>query len=407
MSELDVQLQQSVRQRKLADLLRGIAEKSAPEDLPGRMISGHYVAPSWAQSLNNVLVPQVDYMRARQAEQQALDKETAFNTAQGQAVQQWQSALPQARAAVAERQGPVDPNNPQELAPIDAQPLTTGQVLRHTLMGMNIPGNEKAAELYNRGALADIAREDNQAAIAAEREATRAATLERLREQLASKAEEMRMRMEDRALDRASREQMARDRNAILAQIAQLNAEMKKYATDAKSATDKAKAEAAKGKLSSKEQSELDDYDATLKTLDDGIAMLEKSSGKGTGWTAGVVQNVVPGGASVVNKMRDKETNDAIQFVTYITDEIRHGRFGSALTATEKASAMQYLPGEYDDKDQILSKAKNLKELLSRNHSRLKEKAGMSEVAPTPANNEEKVVNGVTYTKINGQWYQK
>ena len=39
-------------------------------------------------------------------------------------------------------------------------------------------------------------------------------------------------------------------------------------------------------------------------------------------------------GQSVVSNFRDEKTNSAIQQITYTTDEIRHGRFGAALTAT-------------------------------------------------------------------------
>jgi hypothetical protein len=72
-------------------------------------------------------------------------------------------------------------------------------------------------------------------------------------------------------------------------------------------------------------------------------------SDKGTGWVAGLAQEKLPGGETLVSKMRDPLVKAAVSQLTYVTDAIRHDRFGSALTVTEKASAAQYLPSPYDD----------------------------------------------------------
>lgn len=103
---------------------------------------------------------------------------------------------------------------------------------------------------------------------------------------------------------------------------------------------------------------------------------LRTASGGGTGWVAGMVQEKLPGGEALVGKMRDDPTKNAIQQMTYVTDAIRHARFGSALTATEKASAHQYLPSPYDDHAALIRKAEGLQDLIRENNRRIRQEFG-------------------------------
>jgi hypothetical protein len=223
------------RQRKLADMLRAKAEATSNyQERPGQMVSGHYVAPSWSQNLSSIINPMMQRQRATAEEDKAAQQEGVYNQAVDAARQKWQSALPQAVAAKAEQQGPVDPANPTELNAAPAQPVTTGRILQHTLAGLDIPGNERAAGVYNQGALADLAREDTQAARKEDLAANNAAKLVQAQEQRAARLEEIRVRNEDRGLDRASREQMAREARALTAQIAQGNQELRRLAIEAK-----------------------------------------------------------------------------------------------------------------------------------------------------------------------------
>jgi hypothetical protein len=107
---------------------------------------------------------------------------------------------------------------------------------------MNIPGNEKAAELYNRGALADLAREDQQVARKEETQARIAADVQRRQDDAARRLEELRVRLEDRALDRASREQMARESLALRGEIARGNQELQKLGIQTRKEIAEAKA---------------------------------------------------------------------------------------------------------------------------------------------------------------------
>lgn len=163
MDDLVTQQFNAARQRKLADLLRAKAE-GTPNYTPneGRMVAGRYLAPSWSQNLSSLINPMMQQRRAGEQEALANEQESAYNQATQQARQQWQSQLPQAIAAKAaqhtlpeDQEGPSIPEQP-------AQPVSTAQIFKHALAGGNIPGNEKAAELYMKGAMSDQAREDTQ-----------------------------------------------------------------------------------------------------------------------------------------------------------------------------------------------------------------------------------------------------
>jgi len=155
--------QQLLRQRRLADLLRAQAEQQASyTQNPGRMVSGHYVAPSWSQNLAGVVAPIMQRGYAQQQEGLANQQEQAYGTAVNQARQQWQSALPQTTAGRPELQGPQDIGGSPELAAVPPALPTREAVLRATMAGLEIPGNERAAGLYNAGMSAEIDREDRQ-----------------------------------------------------------------------------------------------------------------------------------------------------------------------------------------------------------------------------------------------------
>jgi hypothetical protein len=91
------ELQDVSRQRKLADLLMA----QGAQQPQGQMISGHYVAPSWAQQLNpmaNILASQAIGSRADTQEQQLAQ---ALRGKQAQVMQAWQEAkTPQEKFAI-------------------------------------------------------------------------------------------------------------------------------------------------------------------------------------------------------------------------------------------------------------------------------------------------------------------
>lgn len=229
--DFTTQQQMVLRQRRLADMLRAQAEQeSAYQERPGQMISGRYVGPSWAQNLSNLVGPMANRSRATAAEQAALQQEQAYGSAVDQARQQWQSALPQTIAGHPELQGPQAEGGSPELAAVPTQLPDRGAILKATLAGMNIPGNEKAAALWERGMSADLEREDKQKELAMlqqERlQQQRTLQMERLQAQESQLREKLAQQERDKVRDNETK--LAH--HQVLLQMAQLRADAQRDA---------------------------------------------------------------------------------------------------------------------------------------------------------------------------------
>lgn len=310
------------RQAMLAQLMR--QQQTTPNMPQGQMVSGHYVAPSWSQNLAAALQPFMGRM-AIDREQQGLEADTAeYNAADRRAAIEHAMSRPQGTPA--QFTLPDDQAGPS----IPAQQPTTQEMTAWAQSGANIPSRKDvvAKIMEDLEVKAPIRQEDQafkdkelQARLAETRYGTDALNATRKAQVEATHDLEAQRRIDaaERAKDSALTRQLI-----LQGQIA---------AAGAREAAAGAKA----FKLSDKARADLDAFEASNNGLANAITALDKASDKGTGWVAGVVSNTVPGGASLVNKYRDKATNDAIQQTTYWTDEIRHGRFGTALTATEKA----------------------------------------------------------------------
>lgn len=320
-------ISQAERQRKMAELLRARSLQPGPQgSMTGSGGYNHYVAPSIFQQMQ----PLANTLAANYQDKQATESEGESNRLIQNARQQWQSRLPQAVAAQAEQAGPVDPNNPQELEAQPGNPLTTGRILHHTLAGMEIPGNEKAAEIYNRGALSDLAREDTQTARREDLAANMAARLAQQRDATAARLEELKMRLEDRGLDRASREQMAREQRALTAQLDAGNKEIRRMAIEAKTqaAADKAKATGSKP-VPQKVVQELSEASERADALEE----IEKNYKPEFSGASGAAKNVAGTWIPGVNSDSAnwwKEYNNRASLAE------RHAMFGTALSAGER-----------------------------------------------------------------------
>jgi len=170
---------------------------------------------------------------------------------------------------------------------------------------------------------------------------------------------------------------------ALQSQIAAQSSADRRYAVDVGHGDRQAALGAKAGKLTAKEQSDLDAHTAMQTGLANAITSLQGLKGGGvTSYLQGLVQEKLPGGETIVSGHRDPQLNAAIQQLTYVTDAIRHDRFGSALTNTEKASAAQYLPSPYDSPPRMLEKARGLQKLVDDNNQRLVAKGMQPEGMP-------------------------
>jgi hypothetical protein len=402
---LETRKKQLERQR--AELLaqaKAARELAAP--IEGQMVSGHYVPNHWSAYLQQPaagLANAVSQGMADRDERVAAEEEASAASAH-------MANMPSARTR--EVPGPTESGDPLMQT---TQP-TREEKIKWAQQGMGIPSLRQTLQKAMEDQLInEPEREEARAFRASESAAQRSQVRELRLTQLEQEAQRQRERLEDRGLDRQSRDDLARRHEETLRAIAQLTADSRRdvanISADARSGKSKP--------LSDKARADLDAYDASKAGLDQAISSLDQANDKGTGWGWGVISEKVPGGQAIVSGRRDKATKDAVQQLTYWTDAIRHDRFGSALTAGEKASAAQYLPSEYDSLDELKRKAVGIRSLLDLNHSRLKtqganvdarDTGGASGSWGTPTQTTPtatKTINGKTYVKRNGQWYEQ
>lgn len=218
---------QIARQKALVEQLRGSQQEI--DENNGRMVGRYFVRqPMLSQAVSGLVGG-----LTTQRQQGVDDLETQKRRQVQDAQQQWVSQLPQAVAGQKEQQGPQAQGGSPELAAIPAQPVTTAQILKHTLAGMQIPGNEKTATTYNAGAIGDLQREDTQAFRSFEANATRESAETLKREQIAANNEiqrqilaqreaDSRQRSADMRLSIQQRAGAASEANETRRQIAQL-----------------------------------------------------------------------------------------------------------------------------------------------------------------------------------------
>lgn len=331
------------KQRRIADELRKRAMAAGPE---GQMVSGHYVAPSWTQQI----APLVNAGLSAYADKRATKAEEASNQAINAAKQQWQSALPQAVAQQTQpfmAEGIDGPENIPGTSTItqQAQPLTTGRILKHTLAGLDIPGNEKAAALYNAGALADLTREDNQQARKEDRAAATLAAAQKTQQELEYKREALAQQATLAGNNEALRRDLAEQSNALARQIAaatdatrraqiDLQRELGHARIDAQKERDKAEAKKdAEGKP-------LSVNDLTkLQGIASGVQASERFRDTFQDSYSGPFQEAARFAGTYVPGATENAKATSTWWNDYQghKNKTRHELFGSALTATEKA----------------------------------------------------------------------
>lgn len=316
----DFQTQQEAiaRQRAMADMLRKVAmSQQQPE---GRMVGKTYVKPHWAEYLPGLL----DKIQAGYAENQATSAEKAYGGQVNQAKQQWQSAIPQAIAA--QRDPPQDiAGNMVQGPSYGGQPVTTDQILKHTMAGMTIPGNQQAAAVYNQGALGELNREDTQAA-----------RRENLQGQLEAHKRELESKLEDKALSREQEAALRREHDAVLLQMSENSREAREYAADQAREARMVASKAAKASkpLAHLVHKDLSERDATASAMQDLKSSFKPEYAGVGGFFRDKAGSWIPGGTTETAEWW-KNYRKNVQLIE------RHASFGGTLTPNEQASWRQ------------------------------------------------------------------
>ena len=344
----DFQSQQATlqQQQQLAAMLRKRADQA--QQPQGQMVGGQYIPPHFLQQL----LPMFQQAQAGYAQSQADDQERQFSRGANSAAQSWQSQLPQAIAAQPEQFGPPEEGGSPELAAQSAQMPDRGSILKATLAGMQIPGNEKAALLWNKGMGEDLAREDAQTERRGNLTQTLLAQKQIAAEKATERAEDSKRRSEDTRLSIEQRREAAAEAAAA-----------RRYAAELAQQVGLARAEAAGTKpakpLPSTQANAWIANGSAVKNLDLALNLVAKNPKAFGG------QNYL---GDEIQQRLDPKGVDARAKVADISSLKIHDRSGAAVTVGEQPRLKPFIPNSTDTPDTIRKKLTQLKEQIAINN---------------------------------------
>ena len=325
--------------------LQALAKRTAP--MPeGQMVSGHYVAPSWAQYLPNLF----DKFQQGQ-EQRGIDADTL---AQGLAEK---AALRDSLAALGGSASPSD-----ELGGGPALPPATGADRRAVIAQLidNPAAGGLGGELLKDDLINAPRRAEDREFKRQEAEAARAARKEQWEAELEAKAEASKQRSEDMRYTADQRAQAAREHRDLMRELAagrradaQANRDLRE-----KMAGDKADAKSnAPVKLTAAQQKAYDDADALLGHIDNALGLV-KANPNAVGF-----KTVVP---DIALAKIDPEGVQTRAATAGLSAERVHQLSGAAVSPAEFARLRPYLPANGDNADTVKDKLTNLRAEVER-----------------------------------------
>ena len=216
------------------DLLIQLLRKQAMEGVQspqGQMVSGHYIAPNILSHIAAAMQPRQKMAQADAMQKEATQKRVMLQQALQKAQQEWMGEMPQgtpgqapvppAQGAPIERGGQMNPEAVGQPGIAPQLPNAMDQ-MRWMARGASIPGNSGLAAALGKVMGEERTREDTQQA---RRESTMQSLMVQRQnklDQLASEEQRNKERLEDRALDRASREAIAARSMEIRREMASL-----------------------------------------------------------------------------------------------------------------------------------------------------------------------------------------
>lgn len=343
------------QQKRMSEALR----KQMPKTPEGEMISGHYVAPSWTQQL----APLLGQAQAGYVDYKYGEAEKDMATQAAAARDKWIGGIPKAVDAVnktsIEGLGGREKQIETEVSP--AKPLTEDQVIQHQIAGMEIPGNEKAAQVYGQGALARITREDNQAA----RREAQTLALQAAHDKQVADLEVKREKLENdykiAGDNNEVKKTIAAALNATNVQIAGIRADAAKDAAAAKK-------DAAADKISHLPAAQTTAYIGNKNSIDSIDRAIE-----------GVTKN--PGAVGLKgflpNAILARQGTEAEKLTRADISNIGslkiHDRSGATVTAAESPRLMPFIPTINDPPEAVATKLRGLKREAERNNLTIEE----------------------------------
>jgi hypothetical protein len=248
----------------------------------GQMVSGRYVAPHWSENLNVAIQPSIAALQghANEAAERSLNDEIRAAAAKHMA------AMPTAQQV--ELQGP----SPDGISPVTGtvQP-TREDKIRWAQAGMNIPTlRDSLTNAFEDQLINEPVREEQRQARKDEKDADR----ELRREALQNNLRLLQEKLEDRALDRASREQIAKQARDLQLQIAQLGNATRRDIAGAQDATKRDLAAAAREAAAAKVTGpKLQDAKDVIELLSDAEKLIPTGTSSGVGTVRDAVLSAV------------------------------------------------------------------------------------------------------------------
>lgn len=351
---------------KQAALLRRRAEalRASGDQMPkGEMVSGRFVGPHWSQQL----LPVVDQLMAGYYDSRANKDEAAAQQASERQAADWISGIPQATQGQVPFQAPGIDEADAAGASAGNYTNTTvqpsrAQVLKHAIAGLNNPMTRDLAGAYAKDQLINApVREQEQVFKSEEARAARADKMEGLKLQLQQRMEDARMRFEDRAADRASREQAARELRELQAAMNRLNNETRlqvaQVGADARRDVASMRQTPTKPLPSAQAKGWIENETALTK-VDEALAeVAANSQAFGPKRAVGELGRI---GEWTNNELDPKGTTARAKVADLGSLRI-HDRSGAAVTAAEFPRLRPFIPSVYDRPETVEKKLKNFR----------------------------------------------
>jgi hypothetical protein len=292
----------------------------------GKMVGKRFVPPHWTQQLAPLIDSFMASSKQYTADQQAAQLGQQMQTGAAD----WMSSRPQNQQV--EVPGP-QPEEMQGVPVSRTQEPTQQERLEWAQRGTNNPLTKALAAAYGADVLLkEPERQENRQWRSEESAANRAAALAAKQEQAQARLQELTLRLEDRGLDRGSREAMAKEADATRRYIAELMADARRYAADARA--DAAGSRGSDKPVPNKIMETLRQGEQTMSALDRMNAGFDDKYGG--------PQGAVDKLSGTWNPFSGKESEATANWWKDYENQAalveRHGLFGSALSANELAA---------------------------------------------------------------------
>jgi hypothetical protein len=350
----EARMLQLARRRKEAMDQVAAANKQQKDLSEGRMVGGQYIRPHWSQQASAAIQQAMGTYYANKADTDMSQAEAN----EGQAAQKYVETMPRARTTTTNLPGP----QPEDMQGQPLQGTTTTQPTREEMTSWAVKGAIKHPSLrasltkaYEDQLINEPVRDEvRQNRV----DDTKAAALDKAtarQEKMAADAQLLQQRLEDRSLDRASREKLAGQHDELMREIAAGNQDLRRLQIEAAASAAENKAKAPKPP-SAAQQKAMADNEASMNFIDEALADVDKNPdafGLKNTLPEGLTQRLPGAGFSGGVGTRASVMN--------IGSRVIHDRSGASTTVAEMPRLAPFIPNPTDSAETVKTKMKGLR----------------------------------------------